>query len=44
MADAGHRSRDLLQNVTMSLIVALDKLTAAGFDDAAFTAWEELAL
>ncbi len=43
MADAGHRSLDLLENAAMALAVALDKLTYAGFDDAAFTAWEKLA-
>ena len=42
MADAGFRSRDLLENAAMSLIVALDKLTGYGFDDAAVTAAEQI--
>ena len=40
--DAGLSSPVLLENVTWSLITALNKLTEAGFDDAAYTAWEEL--
>jgi len=41
-ADEGWHSRVLLENVTESLIIALDKLTEHGFDDAAVTAKEEL--
>jgi hypothetical protein len=42
MADGGFRSRDLLENAAMSLIVALNKLTKYGFDDAAVSAAEEI--